>query len=167
MIRFTVNNLGKGWSYFSVQFTSVTQSCPTLCDPMNRSRPGLRVHHQLLEFTQPHVQWVSETFQPSHLLSTAFILASIIPSIGVFPNKLALHIQFSSVQFSRSVMSDSLQPRESQHSRPPCPSPTPGVHSTSRPSSQWGHSAISSSVVPFSSCPQSLPASESFPMSSY
>ena len=70
-----------------------------------------------------------------------------------------------SVQFSCSVMSDSLRPHESQHARPPCPSPTPGVHSDSRPSSQWCHLAISSSVVPFSSCPQSLPASESFPMS--
>jgi len=72
---------------------------------------------------------------------------------------------FSSVQFSRSVVSDSLWPHELQHARPPCPSPTPGVHSNSRPSSQWCHPAISSSVVPFSSCPQSLPASESFPMS--
>ena len=71
----------------------------------------------------------------------------------------------SSVQFSCSVMSDSLQPHESQHTRPSCPSPTPGVHSDSCPSSQWCHPAISSSVVPFSSCPQSLPASESFPMS--
>ena len=62
-------------------------------------------------------------------------------------------------------MSDSLRPHESQHSRPPCLSPTPGVHSDSHPSSQWCHPAISSSVVPFSSCPQSLPASESFPMS--
>ena len=75
--------------------------------------------------------------------------------------------QFSSVQFSRSVVSDSLRPKESQHARPPCPSPTPGVHSDSRPSSQWCHPAISSSVVPFSSCPQSLPASESFPMSQF
>ena len=74
-------------------------------------------------------------------------------------------IQFSSVQFSRSVVFESLQPRESQHARPPCPSPTPGVHSDSRPSSQWCHPAISSYVVPFSSCPQSLPASGSFPMS--
>ena len=73
--------------------------------------------------------------------------------------------QFSSVQFSRSVVSDSLRPHESQHARPPCPSPTPGVHSDSRPLSQSCHPAISSSVVPFSSCPQSLPASESFPMS--
>ena len=68
-------------------------------------------------------------------------------------------------QISRSVMSDSLRPRESQHTRPPCPSLTPGVHSDSRPSSQWCHPAISSSVVPLSSCLQSLPASESFPMS--
>ena len=74
-------------------------------------------------------------------------------------------IYFSSVQFSSSVMSDSLQPHESQHARPPCPSPTPRVHSNSRPLSWWCHPAISSSVVPFSSCPQCLPASESFPMS--
>ena len=74
-------------------------------------------------------------------------------------------IQFSSVQFSHSVMSDSLQPHESQHARPPCPSLSPRVHLNSCPSSQWCHPAISSSVVPFSSCPQSLPASESFPMS--
>ena len=68
-------------------------------------------------------------------------------------------------QLSRSVVSDSLWPHESQHVRPPCPSSTPGIHSNSCPSSQWCHPAISSSVVPFSSCPQSLPASESFPMS--
>ena len=70
-----------------------------------------------------------------------------------------------SVQFSRSVVSKSLRPHESQPTRPPCPSPAPRVHSDSRPSSQWFHPAISSSVIPFSSCPQSLPASESFPMS--
>ena len=62
-------------------------------------------------------------------------------------------------------MSDSLRPHESQHTRPPCPSPAPGVYSNSCPSSQWCHPAVSSSVVPFSSCPQSLPASGSFPMS--
>ena len=66
---------------------------------------------------------------------------------------------FSSVQFSRSIVSNSLQHHESLHTRPPCPSPTPGVHSNSCPLSQWCHPAISSSVVPFSSCPQSLPAS--------
>ena len=72
---------------------------------------------------------------------------------------------YGSVQFSCSVVSDSLRPHESQHARPPCPSPTPRVHSDSRLSSQWCHPDISSSVVPFSSCPQSLPASESFSMS--
>ena len=67
--------------------------------------------------------------------------------------------------FSCSVVSDSLWSHESQHARPPCPSPTPRVYSNSCPSSRWCHPAISSSVVPFSSCPQSLPASGSFPMS--
>ena len=70
-----------------------------------------------------------------------------------------------SVQFSHSAMSDSLQLHESQHARPPYPSPSPGVHPNSCASSRWYHPAFSSSVVPFSSCPQSLPASESFPMS--
>ena len=72
---------------------------------------------------------------------------------------------FSSVQFSCSVVSNSLRPHESQHARPPCPSPTPGVNPNSCASSRWCHPASSSSVVPFSSCPQSLPASGSFPMS--
>ena len=70
-----------------------------------------------------------------------------------------------SVQFSHSVVSNSLRPHESQHARPPCPSPTPRVHPNSCALSRWCHPAISSSVVAFSSCPQSLPASESFPMS--
>ena len=70
-----------------------------------------------------------------------------------------------SVQFSLSVVSDSLRPHELQHARPPCPSPTPGVHPNPCPLSWWCHPASSSSVIPFSSCPQSLPASESFPMS--
>ena len=80
-------------------------------------------------------------------------------SLGL-PNRI-----FNSVQFSHSVMSDSLRPHESQHSRPPCPSPTPGVHPNSCALSRWCHPAISSSVIPFSSSPQSLPASESFPTS--
>jgi len=74
-------------------------------------------------------------------------------------------IPSSSLQFSRSVMSDSLQPLEPQHARPTCPSPTPGVHPKPCPSSWWYHPNISSSAVPFSSCPQSFPASGSFPMS--
>ena len=78
-------------------------------------------------------------------------------------HKFELTPGVSSVHFSHSVISNCLWPHESQHARPPCPSPTPGVHSNSCLSSQWCHPAISSSVVPFS-CPQSLPVSESFPM---
>ena len=98
----------------------------------------------------------------------------VIPSLGIYPKELKKKtysntcsqiFQFSSVQFSRSVVSNSLWPHEVQHARPPYPSPTLRVHSNSCPSSQWCHPAISSSVVPFSSCPWSLPASESFPMS--
>ena len=77
----------------------------------------------------------------------------------------SIHNNFSSAQFSHSVVPDSLRPHELQHARPPCPSPAPRVHSNSRPLSRWCHPAISSSVVPFSSCPQSLSASEFFPMS--
>ena len=78
---------------------------------------------------------------------------------------IPVFLQFSSVQFSRSVVSNFLRPHESQHTRPPCPSPSPGVHSYSSPLSRWCHPVISFSVIPFSSCPQSFPASESFPMS--
>jgi len=80
-------------------------------------------------------------------------------------NDMIMTIYFSSVQFSPSVVSDSLQPHELQHSRPPCPSSTSRVHSNSCPLSRWCHPAILSSVVPFSSFPQFFPASESFPMS--
>ena len=80
---------------------------------------------------------------------------------------LKRNICWNSVQFSRSVMSSSLWLHELQHTRPPCPSPTPGACSNSCPSSQWCHSTISSSVVPFSSCLQSFPASGSFPMSQF
>ena len=78
-----------------------------------------------------------------------------------------LQHQFSSVQFSHSVMSDSLWPHEPQHARPSCPSPTPGIHPNPCSSSQWCHPAISSSAIPFSSCPQSFPASGSFQMSQF
>ena len=80
-------------------------------------------------------------------------------------NSLPLSHQISSVQFSHSVMSDCLWPHEPQHARPPCPSPTPRVHWNPCPLSRWCHSTISSSVVTFSSCPQSFPASGSFQMS--
>ena len=92
--------------------------------------------------------------------------ASVVPHLESY---MFLHIykfvMISSVHFSRSVVSDSLRPHESQHTRPPCLPPTPGVYSNSCPSSWWCHPAISSSVVSFSSCPQSLPASGTFPMS--
>ena len=93
-------------------------------------------------------------FVPNDIKITVY---SVFQAVSVY--------QISSDQISRSVVSDSLRPHESQHARPPCPSPTLRVHWDSRPSSQWCHPSISSSVVPFSSCPQSLPASESFPMS--
>ena len=85
--------------------------------------------------------------------------------VTFYHNKIVTIELFSSNQFSPSVVSDSLRPHESQHARPPCPSPTPRVHPNSCPSSRWCHPATSSSVVPFSSWPQSLSASESFPMS--
>ena len=82
-------------------------------------------------------------------------------------NFLCTVLLFPSVQFSRSVVSDSPQPHEPQHAGPPCPSPAPGGHSDSHPPSQWCHPTISSSVVPFSSCPQSFPTSGSFQMSHF
>ena len=99
------------------------------------------------------------------LITDIILVLLSTPSLSPWPLLDFVIFHFSSVQFSRSVMSDSLRPHESQHTRPPCPSPTPGVHSDSCPLSRWCHPAFSSSVVPFSSCPQSLPASESFPMS--
>ena len=74
----------------SIQFSSVSQSCPTLCDPMNRSTPGLSVHHQLLEFTQTHAHRVSDAIQPSHPLSSPLLLPPIPPSIRVFSNESTL-----------------------------------------------------------------------------
>ena len=99
----------------------------------------------------------------SHKQSQTFVM--IAEQIIKSKTFLYISLVFSSVQFSCSVVSDSLRPHESQHTRPPCPSPNPGIYPNSCPSSWWCHSGISSSVIPFSSCPQSLPASESFPMS--
>ena len=89
--------------------------------------------------------------------------SSSVPSQSTY-SLCQVHL-FSSVQFSLSVVSNSLHPHKPQHARPPCPSPTPGVHPNSCPLSRWWHPTISSSVVPFSSCPQSFPASGSFQMS--
>ena len=112
----------------------------------------------------PLSQWCHSTTSSSVVPFSSHLQS--FPASGSFKmSHFFAFSQFSSVQSSRSVVSDSLQPHESQHARPPCLSPTPGIHSDSRPSGQWCHPAVSSSVVPFSSCPQSHPASESFPMS--
>ena len=95
------------------------------------------------------------------------ISLSVLTDSSTMIDNIRRMSQFSSVQFSHSVMSDSLQPHGLQHARLPCPSPTPGAYSNSCPSSQWCHPTISCSVIPFSSCPQSLPASGSFPMNQF
>ena len=105
----------------------------------------------------------------SHVLISQFSMSvsDLLPCKEILQNHFSrFHIcAFSSVQFSHSVVSDSLRPHEMQHARPPCPSPTPRVQSNACPSSWWCHPDISSSVIPFSSCPQSFPTSETFPMS--
>ena len=99
-----------------------------------------------------------------HGITFHLFLSSLISFISISQFlKFDCFVSFS--QFSRSVMANSFRPHELQHARPPCLSPTPRIHPNSCPSSRWCHPAISSSVVPFSSCPQSLPASDSFPMS--
>ena len=101
------NRCGSGISLFTlwIQFISVAQSCPTLCDPMNLSTPGLPVHHQLPEFTQTHVHQVSDANQPSHPLLSAFPPALIFPSIRVFSSESVLHtkwLKYWSFSFSIS-----------------------------------------------------------------
>ena len=88
-----------------VQFSSVTQSCPTLCDPMNRSTPGLHVHHQLPEITQTHVHGGGDAIQPSHPLLSPSLLAPIPPSSRVFSNKSTLHMRWPKYwSFSFSII---------------------------------------------------------------
>ena len=126
---------------------------------LNERGTALPVWHYRCYLSQPLLLPVTPLSLSTESLVSSFFLSF---SELIVCHKGSINI---SVQFSCSVVSDSLRPNELQHARPPCPSPTPGVHSDSRASSQWCHPAISSSVVPFSSCPQSLPASESFPMS--
>ena len=129
---------------------------------------GLTVRRRDLVFSKakfPFLSPVDEVVETgSHGISAAYPL---VPPLHFdwLKSEMFMGPCFTSVQFSCSAVADSLRPHESQHARPPCPSPTPRVHSDSRPSSQWCHPAISSSVIPFCSCPQSFPASESFPMS--
>ena len=111
-------------------------------------------HAVVLKALFPFIWWAAP--------AAGLLLLSCCNSRGEPPGGTA---QDGSVQFSRSVVSDSLRPHEPQHARPPCPSPTPRVYSNSCPLSRWCHPTISSSVVPFSSCPQSFPASGSFQMS--
>ena len=111
--------------------------------------------------------WAPKTQISKEFIRTAFqqkLVSSLRKGSTAKKNKIFC-IYFSSVQFSRSVVSDSLRPHELQHARAPCTSPTPRVHPNSWTSSRWCHPAISPSVIPFSPCPQSLPASGSFPMS--
>ena len=131
---------------------SVTKLCLSLCNSMGCSTPGPSVFHYLPEFAQIHQsRW-----------------CYLIISFSSVPSPPALSLsqhQFSSVQFSCSVVSDSLRPHGLLHTRPPCPSPAPRVSSNSCPLSGWCHPTISSSVIPFSSHLQSFPASGSFPVS--
>ena len=89
--------LGEAWKENQDQFSSVAQSCPTLCHPMNCSTPGLPVHHQLPEFTQTHIHRVGDAIQPSHPLSPLLLLPSIFPSIRVFSNESALRIRWPKI----------------------------------------------------------------------
>ena len=170
-----------------VVFSSVAQSCATFF-----ATPWTAECQASLSITKsrscsnscPSSQWCHPTissyvvpfssclqsFPASVSFLTSQFFASGGPSIGASASASALPMSIQdwfpfSVQFSHSVVSNSLRPHESQHARPPCPSPTPGVYPKSCPSSRWCHPAISSSAVPFTSCPQSLPASGSFPMS--
>ena len=130
------------------------------------------IKEEILAYQEERLQWAKDMvkdntfyseFSKLYLMAEVKIMTLYMVSLNI--SKQIVKTIIRSDQISRSVVSNSLRPHESQHARPLCPSPTPGVHWDSRPSSQWCHPAISSSVVPFSSCPQSLPTSESFPVS--
>ena len=139
---------------------SGSSQCTSPEHPVSCIKPGLAIY-----FTFDNIQ-NTDILGISKLKWTGMGEFNSVPPGKLKQNTRLLqsHSCFTPVQFSCSVVSNSLWPHESQHARPPCPSPTPRVHSDPHPSSQWCHPAISSSVIPFSSCPLSLPASESFPM---
>ena len=128
------------------------QSCPTMCGTVGCGLPGSSIDGLL------HARMLEHVARPSSRVHLLEGKSNVEGEGRIQPPCL-------SVQFSHSVMPDSLWRHEPQHARPPCPSPTPGVYSNSCPSSLWCHPPISSSVVPFSSCPQSFPRSGSFPVS--
>ena len=149
--------------------SEVAQSCPTLCDSMDCSSPGSSVHGI---FQARVLEWVAIALSDGLLILTSIFEVLKIYLLnpqsmhGTHKHNVELNKPeakiISSVQFGCSVLSDSLRPHESQHARPPCPSPTPGAYSNSYPSSQWCHPAISSTVAHFSYCPQTLPGSGYF-----
>ena len=119
-------------------------------------------------FNNANIYWILGCSRPGgkgFASLPSFCSTLLTERLGFAHGMVRLCLLNGSVQFSHSVVSDSLRPHESQHARPPCSSPIPGVHPNSCASSRWCHPVISSSVIPFSSCPQSLPASKSFPMS--
>ena len=150
------------------------QSCPTLCDLIDYNLTNLSTGLSRQEYwrwlscppsghnTVAGIEHRSLTFPP--LTGKFFKTSATWEARTVSRNVNWYNCYREQYQFSHSVVSESLWPLESQHARHPCPSRIPGVHSDSRPSNQACHPAISSSVVPFPSCAQSLPASEYFPM---
>ena len=136
---------------------SVAKSCPTLWPhELHQAPVSSTISWNLLKLMS-----IESVMLSNHLSMLPPSLPSVFPSVRIFSSESAL---CSAVQFSCSVLSNSLRPHGLQHARLPCPSPTPGAYSNSCPLHQWCHSTISSSVVPFS-CLQSFPASGSFPMS--
>ena len=135
-----------------INSVSASNFCPTICHEVMGPDAMIFVFQML-------------SFKLAFSLSSFTLIKRHFTSSSLSAIKVVSPAYLSVSQFSHSVVSNSLWPHESQHTRPPCPSLTPGIHSDSRPSSWWCHPAISSSVVPFSSCPRSLLASESFSMS--
>ena len=131
----------------------VTQLCPTLCNPMDCSPPGSSVHGILQAKT---LEWVAIPFSRGSSWPRDWTQVSCIAGrffISWATREAPKLLSVSPVQFSHSIVSDSLRPHESQHARPPCPSPTRGVHSDSCPSSRWCHPAIHLLLSPFPPAP--------------
>ena len=150
------------WTCNKQSAASQIHACSSLTPPYTKGSATL---NHLLLYLLPWTTPLSLCCCQADCLWFSASSHAALPSTGSFPPQLPHHKGFSSVQFSCSVVSDSLRPHEPQHARPPCPSPTPGVHPNPCPLCRWCHPTISSSVVPFSSCPQSFPASGSFQMS--